>query len=148
MFEVWDPFEEIERLQRRINWLMRRMMESLRIPMRELREVWMYESFPVDLKDAGDELILEADLPGFEKDEIKINLTEDTIEIIASKKREEKEITETMYRKERFRGTMRRVLTLPVKVDPETAEAEFKNGVLTVRMKKKEAKKGKEIKIK
>ena len=43
---------------------------------------------------------------------------------------------------------MRRFITLPVKVDPESAEAEFKNGVLTIRMKKKEIKKGKEIKIK
>lgn len=148
VFEVWDPFEEIERLQRRINWLMRRMMEPLRMPMKELRETWMYESFPIDLKDTGKELVLEADLPGFEKDEIKINLTEDSIEITASKKREKKEVTETMYRRERVRGVMRRFITLPVKVDPESAEAEFKNGVLTVRMKKKEIKKGKEIKIK
>ena len=148
VFEVWDPFEEIERLQRRINWLMRRMMEPLRMPMKELRETWVYESFPIDLKDTGKELVLEADLPGFEKDEIKINLTEDSIEITASKKREKKEVTETMYRRERVRGVMRRFITLPVKVDPESAEAEFKNGVLTVRMKKKEIKKGKEIKIK
>lgn len=148
VFEVWDPFEEIERLQRRINWLMRRMMEPLRVPVKELRETWMYESFPIDLKDTGKELILEADLPGFEKDEIKINLTEDSIEITASKKKEEKEVTETMYRKERIKGMMRRFITLPVKVDPESAEAEFKNGVLTIRMKKKEIKKGKEIKIK
>ena len=148
VFEVWDPFEEIERLQRRINWLTRRMMEPLRVPVKELRETWMYESFPIDLKDTGKELILEADLPGFEKDEIKINLTEDSIEITASKKKEKKEVTETMYRRERIKGMMRRFITLPVKVDPESAEAEFKNGVLTIRMKKKEIKKAKEIKIK
>lgn len=148
VFEEFDPFYEIERLHRRLNELTRRLSEPLREPWRVWREELRYETFPVDLSDTDGELVLKADLPGFEKDDLKVRLTEDSVEITAEKKREKKEITKTMYRRERAMGSLKRFLTLPVKIDPESADAEFKNGVLTIRMKKKEVKKGKEIKIK
>jgi HSP20 family protein len=73
---------------------------------------------------------------------------DDAIDILADKKEEKKEITKTMYRRERAIGTLRRTMTLPVPVDAENVQADFQNGVLTVTMKKEKVKKGKEIKIK
>ena len=115
---------------------------------KEFKEEMRYDSFPVDLSETDSELVLNADLPGFEKGDLKINVTDDTIDILAQRKEEKKEITKTMYRRERAMGALRRSMNLPVIVDPESVIAEFKNGVLTVRMKKKKVKKGKEIKIK
>ena len=147
-FDEFDPFYEIERLHRRLNELTRRLSESFREPWRVWSEELRYETFPVDLSDTDGELVLKADLPGFEKDDLRVRVTEDSVEIVAERKREKKEITKTMYRRERVMGNLKRFLALPVKIDPESVDAEFKNGVLTLRMKKKEVKKGKEIKIK
>ena len=146
--DEFDPFYEIERLHRRLNELTRRLSEPLREPWRIWEKELKYETFPVDLSDTDGELVLKADLPGFEKDDLRVRVTEDSVEIVAERKREKKEITKTMYRRERVMGNLKRFLTLPVKIDPESVDAEFKNGVLTLRMKKKEVKKGKEIKIK
>lgn len=136
-----DPFEDIERARRRL---------------RRLMEIWgpMWESmprfreFPVDIAEVEDELIIRANLPGFDKGDIKIRATENTIEIAASKKEEKREKTETMFRAERKMGALRRAFTLPTEVDPDTAKTSFERGVLEIRLKKKKpAKKTKEIKV-
>jgi len=148
-----DPWEEERRTRRIMRRLMNRVWEPFSRPFspefwKEFREEMKYDSFPVDLSETDGELILNADLPGFEKSDLKINVTDDSIDILAQKRGEKKEITEKMYRRERVMGALRRSMTLPVPVDPENIIAEFKNGVLTVTMKKKKVKKGKEIKIK
>lgn len=144
VFGERDPFEDVEKMRRR----MRRMMRAFWEPFAGFREELEYDSFPVDISEIDGELMLKADLPGFEKDEVKVRITDDSVDIMAVKKREKKEVTETMYRQERAMGSVRRALTLPTKVDSDEVKAEFKNGVLTLRMRKKEAKKkGKEVKI-
>jgi len=137
-----DPWEEERRARRIMRRMMGRMWEPLSRPFtpefwKEFREEMKYDSFPVDLSETNGELILNADLPGFEKGDLKINVTDDSIEILAQRKEEKKEVTKTTYRRERAMGALRRSMTLPVTVDPENVAAEFKNGVLTVIMKKK-----------
>jgi len=144
VFREWDPWEEIERMNRKIHELMSRMSG----PGRFWREPVSYEGFPVDVIETVEEVTVRADLPGFEKENISIKATEDTVEILATKKEEKKEQTETMYMSERRMGSMRRFLTLPAQVNPETAKANMKNGVLEIKFKKlKPTKKVKEIKI-
>jgi HSP20 family protein len=142
----WEPWTELEWMRRRIDRLMRRMWSGIWEPVEE--EMEAFESFPVDISETENELIVRADLPGFSKEEITARATENTLEIAAQHKEKKIEKTEKMFRAERRFGAARRAFTLPVAVNPETAKAEFKNGVLTITLEKKEKKKvGKEIKI-
>lgn len=134
----WDPFDEFIGMRR---W-MRRMMREFS------GEHFFEESFPVNIAETDEELVVKADLPGFDKTDVAMKATENTLEIAAQHKEKTIERTEKMFRAERKFGALRRFLTLPVPVEYEKAKAEMDNGVFTIRLPKKEKKKvGKEIKI-
>ncbi len=141
---MWaDIFDEIRRLERRMEKLLEEFAERpIRIPFREgLRTP------EADIIETDKEIKIVVDLPGVRKEDIKINATEDTIEISAERKREEKEEREGFIRREREFGRFYRRLTLPTKVDPNGAKATYKNGVLEIILPKVEAKERTEIKI-
>jgi HSP20 family protein len=138
MFEE-DIFDELLRMRRRIERLMRSFGS-----LATFEEI---ESFPVDISETENEIIVRADLPGFSKEEVSVNATENTLTIEAKHKEEKKERGEKYYTVERKFGSFRRVISLPVEVEPEKAKARMKDGVLEVILPKKEKKKGKEIKV-
>jgi len=138
MFEE-DIFDELLRMRRRIERLMRSLGS-----LASFEEI---ESFPVDISETENEIIVRADLPGFSKDEVSVNATEGTLTIEAKHKEEKKEKGEKYYTVERKFGSFRRVISLPVEVESEKAKARMKDGVLEVILPKKEKKKGKEIKV-
>jgi len=138
MFEE-DIFNELLKMRRRIERLMRSFGS-----LASFEEI---ESFPVDVSETEKEIIVRADLPGFSKDEVSVNATENTLTIEAKHKEEKKEKGEKYYTVERKFGSFRRVISLPVEVEPEKARARMKDGVLEVILPKKEKKKGKEIKV-
>ncbi len=141
---TWDEdiFEELDRMRKRIHYLMQKMWEPLEEEFSSLR------SFPIDLRETENEVIVKADLPGFKKDEISIKATENTLDISAQHKEKKVEKTKEMFKAEKKYGALRRFITLPAKVDYSKAEAKFENGLLTIKLPKKEKKKeAKEIKI-
>jgi HSP20 family protein len=126
---------------------MRRRIERLMRSLGSLASFEEIESFPVDISETEDEIIVRADLPGFSKEEISVNATENILTIEAKHREEKKERGEKYYTVERKFGSFRRVISLPVEVEPERAKARMKDGVLEVILPKKEKKKGKEIKV-
>lgn len=99
----------------------------------------------IRLSETGNELIAKAGLPGFEKGEIKLKVTENSIEISAEKKKQTIQKDKSFFRQERSFGAIKRVMPLPYAVKPEEARAKFENGVLTIMMPKAEKRKAKEI---
>ncbi|MGC8982344.1 MAG: archaeal heat shock protein Hsp20 [Desulfurococcaceae archaeon] len=88
----------------------------------------------VDVFERGDEVVVVAEIPGVDKEKIDLKVTEDGKTLIIKASNEERK-----YYKE---------VDLPAKVDPESAKASYKNGILEVRLKKIGKEEGKGIKIK
>ncbi|AUB56358.1 heat-shock protein Hsp20 [Methanobacterium subterraneum] len=95
-----------------------------------------------DILETNEEIVVKTDLPGYRRDDIKIHLTEDTLEIKAehSEETEEKGKKEggTFHRKERRVTSAARTLILPARVKINEVSAHFKDGVLTINMPKLE----------
>ena len=107
----------------------------------------------VDVVDKGKEYIVKAELPGVTKDDIKVEVSEDSLEISSEKSVEEKEEKEGFVRRERRYSNFYRSIPLPAEVVPGKADAELKEGVLTIRLPKAKpeetkAKKGKKVQVK
>lgn len=94
---------------------------------------------PVDIEDTGDTLHVHADLPGMESDQIDVSVAPDSVEIAATDEREVTEESENYVRQERQQRNVHRTIGLPATVDPDSAEASYDNGVLTVEIDKEAA---------
>ena len=91
----------------------------------------------VDIIDRDTEVIVRAAVPGMNKDDLELSLTENTISLAGKISREEKEEKADYVRSEIYRGDFSRTLSLPAEVDAERAKASFKDGVLEVVVPKK-----------
>jgi HSP20 family protein len=101
----------------------------------------------VDFYDEKDDLVVKAELPGMEKQDIEVNVTDHTLTIKGEKKKAAEIEEENYYQSERYFGSFHRRLELPSDVQAEKAKASFKNGILEVRLPKTEVAKPKEIKV-
>ncbi|WP_339136061.1 MAG: Hsp20/alpha crystallin family protein [Candidatus Electrothrix sp. GW3-4] len=102
-----------------------------------------------DLAANDKEYTITVEVPGAEKDDIKIEVANNVMTISGEKKQEKKEEDKDYYRQERFYGSFQRVLSLPEDADQEGIKASFQQGVLTVTMPRKDMPKPvvKEVKI-
>jgi len=101
----------------------------------------------VDVFEEKDDIVVKAELPGIEKDNIEVNLTDHHLTIKGEKKKEEEVKDERYYRSERSYGSFMRTVELPKDVHADKVKASFKNGILEVRLPKTEDAKAKEIKV-
>jgi len=105
----------------------------------------------VDLKDEEETYVLTAELPGFEKDDVDVRITDRTLHLSAERETEsESEVEEDgeYIRKERHQAAVSRSIQLPKSVDRSESTASFSNGILTVHLPKTEPSvDGKEIEV-
>ena len=99
-------------------------------------EVDYERAFRLDLVDRDKELIVRAELPGVEKDDVKVTISGDRLLIEAEREFEEEDEQEDFYRHELGYGRLMRTVALPVEVDPENIHAELKEGILKVTLPK------------
>jgi len=108
---------------------------------------WMEEGPALDLIDRKDELVLRADLPGLNKEDVQIDVHDSTL-VLRGKRSEEREEKEGEYfYAERWSGSFTRSIDLPPQVEADKVNATFKNGVLEVHLPKAREAKGKKIEI-
>ncbi len=95
--------------------------------------------FKTDIIDEGDKFVLEAELPGFDKGDININVDGNRLTITAEHSESEEESKDNYIRKERRYGSFTRSFDVS-NIETEKIKADYKNGVLTLNLPKKDSK--------
>jgi HSP20 family protein len=101
----------------------------------------------VDIYETENELVLKADLPDVELKDIDVRVENQTLTIAGERKFEQQESGKGYHRIERNYGTFVRSFSVPNTFDTEHIAADFKNGVLSVTLPKKEAAKPRQVKV-
>ncbi len=141
-----DPFREFSQLQDRIN---RAFSDAYG---RQGSDEGLFTAGtwtpPVDIYQNGEhELVLKAELPEMTREDIEITVDNGTLTIRGEKKVSAEVKEEQFHRIERRYGTFSRSFSLPQTVDTGKVAAEYKNGVLTVRLPLREEAKPRQIKV-
>ena len=93
-------------------------------------------SFRTDVTDTGDAFVLDAELPGFKKEDIKIDVENDCLTISAERKLDEEEKQKNFIKRERFYGSFSRSFDVSG-VNVDGIEAAYNDGILKLTMPKK-----------
>jgi HSP20 family protein len=101
----------------------------------------------VDIYETENELVLKADLPDVDLQDIDVRVENQTLTISGERNFEKKDTTKGYHRIERNYGSFVRSFSVPNSFDTENIGAEFKNGVLSVTLPKKEAAKPRQVKV-
>jgi HSP20 family protein len=102
----------------------------------------------MDISETEQAFIIHAELPGVQKEDIKISISEDNILSISGEKKKSEQIQDKNFvRMERFYGTFRRTFTLPDHIQSSSIKADFTNGILEISLPKSEPIKPKEITV-
>ena len=144
-----SPFEEMDRLFE--DYFSRGWMRPFRWEWPSLGE--MAKPFEgkmpkVDVIERDDEVIVKAELPGVDKKDLDVSVTESSVTIKGTTSHEAKEEKGDYYRCEISRGAYARTVGLPSYVDADKAKARFKDGVLVLKLPKVEKSKRRSIEIK
>ncbi|HEY7535510.1 MAG TPA: Hsp20/alpha crystallin family protein [Thermodesulfobacteriota bacterium] len=143
---ILDPWRDFGSLQGKINRMFDETMRTLYPNEGEELEKGAWAP-AVDIYEAEDSFVVSADLPGINKEDIQIDLKDNTLTLKGEKKFEQKVSKDNYIRVERTYGSFVRSFTLPQNVDADKIKAKYKEGVLELSIPKKEEAKPKQIKV-
>ena len=101
----------------------------------------------VDIYETPNELVVKADLPDVDEKDIDVRVENNLLTVRGERKFEKAVSEENYLRVERTHGAFSRSFSLPNTVNPEAIQAEYKNGVLTVNLPKREESKPRQVKV-
>ena len=141
--DIFDPISEFDRLQQEIN----KLFDFERTPL----NTGLFErrfSPAIDILETEEEFKITCDLPGVEEKDLDLSLAGNVLTLKGSKEEAKESKEAKVYRRETWSGNFQRTVSLPETIDPDTIQAELKNGLLTLRIKKRDEVKPKQIPIK
>jgi HSP20 family protein len=144
--ELWTFPTEVLNMQREVN----RMFNSF-FPggVQEESELISSRWLPaVDIVGQEDEYLVKVELPGVNKDDVKITVQDNILTIRGEKKQENETRKSNYHRVERSYGSFQRSFTVPAPVQGDKIDAAFKDGILSIRLPKAEEAKRKQIDVK
>lgn len=136
----WEPFREIDSLQREMNRLFDTITPTTG------KELGTFIP-PAELHETPEAFQIKLEVPGMEAKDLDIEVTADSVAIAGERKSETK-TEEKGYKRTEFRyGQFRRVIPLTARVQNEKVEAEYKDGILSLNLPKAESEKTKVVKV-
>ena len=140
----WDPFRELMGIQNSISRLLDEN-PPLRYPEKgALAQGWM---FPVDIKDTPEAIVIKAEIPGMNREDIKLGYKDNVLTIRGERRKEEKAENTNYIRVERSYGSFSRSFAIDAPVKYDAIKAHYKDGVLDITLPKEEESKFREIDI-
>jgi HSP20 family protein len=138
----WDPAREVGSLPSEVNRLFDTFFGGG--PANGWLRRWVP---PMDLVETDDHLVLRADLPGLDGDDVNIEVKDGVLTVSGERRSEHEEKADGYYRVERAFGGFSRSMTLPEHVDADRISASFDKGVLEIRIPKPEERKPHRVEI-
>jgi HSP20 family protein len=142
----WNPFKELEEMENRLSTAFGRAPLA-KNGGKEAMTVAEWAPL-VDITEDEKEYVIKAELPEVKKEDVKVSVQDNVISISGERKSEKEEKGKKYHRVERAYGSFYRSFTLPEDADGGIVAAEFKDGVLKVRLPKSEKAKPKSIEVK
>lgn len=143
---LWDPMKELSALQGRVN---RVLEDTFGTPLHRAEQPGAGTWAPaVDIFETASEIVLKAEVPGIARDQVHVEVDDGVLSLRGERKFEKEVKEENYHRVERVYGAFHRSFTLPDSVDPEKVRAELRDGVLEVRLGKREQAKPRQIQVK
>jgi HSP20 family protein len=102
----------------------------------------------VNIREDEDHVWMTFEIPGMSKEDIKVSMQNNVLTVSGSREEKSKSTEKNYVRTEISTGSFRRSFNLPEQIDPDSIEAEYKNGMLEVRLNKREETKPKQIDVK
>ena len=142
----WDPFKEMDELQKRVSTMLG--LAPLRRGENRDATLTVAEWSPlVDIAEDEKEYLIKAELPEVKKDDVRVSVENGVVTITGERKFEKEEKGKKYHRIERAYGSFARSFSVPDNADDSKVAAEFKDGVLKVRLAKSEKAKPKQIDV-
>jgi HSP20 family protein len=132
----WEPFRELMNLQSRLG-----------LTASDADDFCGAWAPAVDIFEKGDDLVIRAEIPGVDKDDVDISVRNNSLTLRGERKREQEIDDRKAYRLERSYGSFVRSFTLPRSVDSTRISAKYSDGVLDIHLPKSEEAKPKKIEI-
>jgi HSP20 family protein len=143
----WDPFRELEDMSDRLNRMFGR--SNLATTSKNDDGFFTFDWTPsVDIAETAEAFEIKAELPDLKKEDVKVTVEDGELRISGERKQEKEEKGRKFHRVERSYGSFMRSFTLPENVDESKLTAEYKDGLLNVRLPKAEKAKPKAIAVK
>jgi HSP20 family protein len=142
------PLAEIARWEREMDRMLANFLGG-RMPLasQDLSERLGIREPAVDIYEDGDDIVVKAEMPGVDLDNIEVTVTDNVLLLRGEKQKQEEANEGEYYRSERVYGAFVRGIPLPAETDAQKATANFNNGVLEVRIPKAEEAKKRQVKV-
>jgi HSP20 family protein len=145
----WNPFREMDEIQRRMSSLLEGNLLRRGNLTNGEENITVPEWAPlVDVIEDEKEYLIKVELPEVHKDDVKVTVENGALTISGERKAEKEQKGRRFHRLERYYGRFERTFGIPDDAESDAVNAEFKDGVLRVRLAKSEKARPKQIEVK
>jgi len=144
LVRYWQPLREIDTVRRQFDQLFDELTQLDELNQPTENSAWRPA---VELSEEGNKLVLRAQIPGLEAKDLDVEVTQEAVSISGERRHEQKTQEKGLFKTEFRYGKFRRVVSLPVAVQNNQVQADFKDGILTLTMPKVEELRHKAVKV-